>query len=201
MPSAREPDQLTASAGTVLFHAGDPCRAFVDLRKGCIRVSLTSAGGRDIILYRVQPGQVCLQTFSCLVQGHAYGAEGIAETDIEARLIPAARFHQALAEDPDFRDRLMQSVAGRFADFLQLVEDVALTGMEARLARTLLRLAGSDDLLETTHDELAREAGSAREVVSRQLAAFRRAGLIRSSRGRVELVDRPGLAALLDRAG
>lgn len=200
MLPSRPPERLVVAAGTVLFHAGDPCRAFVDLEQGCIRVSLTSAGGRDLILYRVRPGQVCLQTFSCLVQGHAYGAEGIAETDIEARLIPAAEFDRRLAEDSAFRGRLMQSVAGRFGDFVQLVEDVALTGMEARLARTLLRLAGSADLLVTTHDELAREAGSAREVVSRQLAAFRRAGLIRSSRGRVEIVDRQALA-LFVRAG
>jgi CRP/FNR family transcriptional regulator len=201
MPPSLPPARLIVPAGTVLFHAGDPCRAFVDLEQGCIRVSLTSAGGRDIILYRVRPGQVCLQTFSCLVEGHRYGAQGVAETDIVARLIPADSFRRTLAEDAAFRDRLMESIAGRFGDFLQLVEDVALTGMEARLARTLLRLAEGSELLAITHDELAREVGSAREVVSRQLAAFRRAGLIRSSRGRVELVDRPGLATVIARAG
>ncbi len=189
-------DRLRVPAGTILFRAGDPCRGFVDVLSGRIRVSLTAPNGRDIILYRVEPGQVCLQTFSCLVEGRAYGAEGVAETDLEAALINPGSFSRMLAEDAAFRSRLMQSVAGRFGDFLQLVEDVALNGMEARLAKVLLRLAGTGTVVLATQDALAREAGSAREVVSRQLAGLRRAGLVSSSRGQVQLLDRRALSLL-----
>lgn len=186
---------IACPAGTVLFRAGDPCRGFVDVQRGSIRVSLTAASGREVVLYRVLPGEICLQTFSCLVDSHDYAAEGVAETELEATLIPPARFREMLAADGAFRDRVMHAVSGRFTDFLRFVEDVTLAGLEARLARALLRLQGPDATVHATHEALAREAGSAREAVSRQLAAFRRQGFVDTARGAVRLLDRDALSA------
>ena len=138
MPQTR---LFAAKQGQTLFQPGQECPGFLDLTKGAIRVMLTGASGREVVLYRVRPGEVCLQTFSCLVDGHTYGAEGIVEADIEGTLIPAAQFRHQMENDTTFRQKVLSSVAVRFSEYQQLVEDVALTGFDARLAKALLRLA------------------------------------------------------------
>lgn len=183
-------------AGTVLFRPGDACRGFVVLHDGCIRVTLTAANGREVVLYRVTPGDVCLQTFGCLVEDRKYSALGVAETALVADIISPAEFHRAIGRDEAFRRRVFGAVARRFADFEQLVEDVALTGFEARLARALLRLAGAQDTVHATHEQLAVETGSGRAVVSRQLAGFAAAGHVKLERGCVTLQDRAALSRI-----
>lgn len=195
------PQQLVCPAGTVLFRAGQDCPGFVRVNKGTIRVTLTAPNGREVVLYRVTPGDVCLQTLACMTEGRSYSAEGIAETAIEAEILPHALFRQSMAEDADFRAEVMQGVARRFADFEQLVEDVALTGFDARLARVLLRLANAGDELEITHDNLAAETASGRAFVSRRLAEFARRGLVRLARGRLTLLDRAGLEQIASEEG
>jgi len=187
---------MAVPRGTVLFRPEQACQGFVVVRSGSIKVSLTAENGREIVLYRVRPGEVCLQTFGCLVKGNAYSAEGVAESDIEIEVIPVGEFQRRIEHDLAFRQQLFSAVAARFADLERLVEDVALSSIEERLARALLRLAGDGDRLDATHEALATEIGSAREVVSRQLGLFARAGLIAASRGHIDLIDRAGLEAL-----
>lgn len=183
-------------AGSVLFRPGDPCPGFLTLKSGAIRVTLISAGGKEIVLYRVRPGEVCLQTFSCLIEGAPYNAEGVAETNIEAELIPASAFQDALSADEGFRARLFAAVAARFSDFERLVEDLALKSLDARLAGALLRLADAEGAVRLTHDALASELGSGRAAVTRRLAAFADRRLVSLSRGAILIADRRGLAAL-----
>ena len=190
---------MSVPRGAVLFRPEDPCQGFVLVRSGSIKVSLTAENGREIVLYRVRPGEICLQTFGCLIQGHAYSAEGMAESDLEIEVIPAGEFQRLVAQDLDFRQQLFGAVAARFADLERLVEDVALSSIEERLARALLRLA-QDDEPGRAQEALATEIGSAREVVSRQLSAFARAGLIETARGHIELLDRAGLEAMAHHA-
>jgi len=184
---------LTCKAGAVLFSPGQECPGFVRLSQGTIRVTLTAANGREVVLYRVTPGAICLQTFACLTDGRRYSAEGVAETDIVGEIMPHVVFRQAMTDDAGFRSEVLQAVADRFADFEQLVEDVALTGFDARLARVLLRLASENNQITTTHDALAAETASGRAFVSRRLGEFARRGLVEPGRGRLSLLDRPGL--------
>ena len=187
-------------AGAVLFRPGDPCRGFVVLHEGTLRVTLTAASGREIVLYRVSRGDICLQTFSCLVEGRDYAACGIAETPLMAEVIPAVDFHRRLSHDSEFRRQGFSAVAQRFSDFERLVEDVALTGFTARLARALLRLANADGKVVGTHEQLAIETGSGRAVVSRQLARFAAANLVAMERGQVSLLDWNALVDIADDA-
>ncbi len=189
---------LICPAGTVLFRAGQDCPGFVRLTQGAIRVTLTAANGREVVLYRVGPGDVCLQTFACLTDGLTYSAEGVAESDLRGEIMPHARFRHAMAEDDAFRGEILSAVARRFGDYEKLVEDVALTGFDARLARALLRLAGPDSEITTTHDALAAETASGRAFVSRRLAEFARTGLVHPGRGRLTLLDRDGLRRIAD---
>lgn len=187
--------RLRIAPGTVLFRAGDPCKGFVVLHEGTIRVTLGAANGREVVLYRVSPGDVCLQTFSCLIERRDYSAEGIAETELIAEIIAPGDFTRRIAVDEAFRATVFRAVARRFDDFEQLVENVALTSLAGRLARILLRLADAEMTVRATHDQLAREAASGRAAVSRQLSAFVDQGLVSLARGRVILSDPAGLAA------
>jgi CRP/FNR family transcriptional regulator len=194
-PGARK---LSAPAGHVLFRPHDGCQGFIALTRGVIRVALASAGGREIVLYRVHPGEICLQTFSCLVQDKPYAAEGVAEESVEAFLISPAAFTRLMTESADFRAAVLDSVAGRFADFEQVVETLAFSGLEQRVAAALLRLADAEGVVHATHEALASEIGSAREAVSRQLGLFARQGLVTLARGRVELQRRDALSRLAE---
>lgn len=189
---------LICDAGTVLFSPGMPCTGFVVLEEGTIRVTMTGTNGREVVLYRVTPGDVCLQTFGCLMDGRDYAAEGVAETAIRGHILPPGDFRRQLAEDEGFRDRLLGAVARRFHDFEQLVEDVALTGFDARLSRALLRLGRDRDDIQVTHEGLAAETASGRAFVSRRLAEFQRRGLIRIGRGHLTLLDRTALGHLAE---
>lgn len=183
-------------AGSILFRPSDPCMGFVQVHAGTVRVSLIAENGREITLYRVRPGEVCLQTFSCLVESRPYSAEGVAETPLEIEIIPVADFQHRIVEDPSFRAQLFSAVAHRFADLEQLVEDVALTGFEARLARALLRLQDAAGQVSATHEALAAETGSGRAVVSRQLGAFVRDGLVSMTRGQIHILRTDSLESL-----
>jgi CRP/FNR family transcriptional regulator len=187
---------VKALAGTILFRPDDPCSGFLVLRGGTIRVSLTAENGREVVLYRVQPGEVCLQTFACLVEGRSYAAEGVAESEVDALLIPADEFQQRVAEDAAFRAQLFAGVASRFSDLEHLVEDLALTGLQARLARLLLRRADAAGRIAATHEELAIEIASGRAVVTRQLHRLAKAGVVSLSRGAVTLLDRAACESL-----
>ena len=186
--------RLTVPPGTVLFSPGQVCSGYVVVHSGTVRVGHTAENGREIILYRVRPGDLCLQTFICLVSHQPYAAEGTAETAVELEVIPAAAFDRKVAADPDFRAQLFRAVAARFADMEQLVEDVALTGLAARIARGLLRLQDSAGTITATHEVLAAEIGSGRAADRRGLAALARAGVIELGRGHVQVRDPVRLA-------
>lgn len=187
-----------ARTGAVLFRPNDPCRGFIALTRGAIKVTLTSASGREIVLYRVRPGEICLQTFSCIAQGKVYAAEGVAEEEVEALLIPPAAFNRLMQESEPFRGAVLNSVAERFADFEHVVEALAFSGLQQRVATALLRLADGEGVVQATHEALASEIGSAREAVSRQLGLFVRDGLVVLARGRVELKRRDALSRLAE---
>lgn len=174
---------LSCPAGTVLFRPGEDCPGFVRLTSGTLRVTLTAPNGREVVLYRVGPGDVCLQTFACLTEGRSYAAQGTAETAIIAEVLPHTLFRAELAHNDAFRSEVLSAVARRFADYERLVEDVALTGFDARLARVLLRLEASDGRITITHEALAAETASGRAFVSRRLREFARMGLIEQGRG------------------
>jgi CRP/FNR family transcriptional regulator len=184
--------RFAARAGDVLFQPGSACPGFLVLDRGTIRVTLTAANGREVVLYRVTAGTVCLQTFTCLVEDQHYSAEGVVEEDVEGELIPANDFRRRLAEDDAFRVLVFDGVAQRFTEYQRLVEEVALTGFDAQLARVLMRLE-TDGFVAATHSALAAETASGRAFVSRRLAEFARGGVVVQEKGGVRITDRASL--------
>lgn len=194
---AAEARPVTLPAGVTVFHDGDACSNYLLVLDGSVRVQKVSSGGREITLYRVGDGQTCILTTSCLLAGERYPAEGITETEVRAIALPGALFETLLAGSTGFRQFVFSVYARRITDLITLVEDVAFGRMDLRLAARLRDGADDAGNVSTTHQELAAELGTAREVVSRLLKDFEHRGLVALHRGRVELRDREALARLL----
>jgi len=180
-------------AGTQLFLEGDPCKAFTLVLEGAVRVQKVSDTGRQIVLYRVEPGQTCVLTTNALMAAHPYGAEGVAETDLSVIIVPLATFQRMLAVSEVFRRFVFSAYAVRISDLLLLIEEVAFGRIDTRLAHLLLTRADDSGVVLATHHDLATELGSAREVISRQIKEFERHGWVSATRGRVELRNRAAL--------
>jgi CRP/FNR family transcriptional regulator len=179
---------FAAPAGTSLFRPGDICPGYILLDQGRIRVALLGASGREATLYRVGPGDLCVQTFQCLVADLPYSALGTAESELEGVILRQADFERRLAESAPFRRFLLGQVARRFQSLTAAVELTAFTPIPVRLATALLGRA-EGHTVALTHAALAVEIGTAREVVSRQLERFAASGLVALDRQRIRLVD------------
>ena len=183
-------------AGTHAFAIGAECQHYLLVARGRVRVQMLAESGREIVLYRVTGGDTCVLTTSCLISGEAYAAEAITETEVEAWLLPRTAFDELMGSEPTFRDFVLKTWASRLADLMLLVEEVAFRRVDVRLAHCLLERADVTGVVSLTHQELAAELGTAREVVSRQLKEFERRGWLRAERGAVHLVERQAIAGL-----
>ena len=190
-----ETRSMVVPAGTVIFDERRPCRGFPYIVKGGIRVLKLAANGRELPLYRVLPGETCIITSSCLLGRADYNARGVAESDTTLRLLPRPLFDELL-DQPVFRDFVFNLFSERIADLMQLIEEVAFQKLDQRLAALLL---GKGKLLHTTHQKLADELGSVREMVNRLLNGFASQGLVRLGREEVEILDAAGLRRISGR--
>jgi CRP/FNR family transcriptional regulator len=158
-------------------------------------VQLTSESGREVTLYRIGPGGSCILTTSCLLSNENYPAEAIAESDIEAMAIPVSSFQSTLEESQWFRRFVFDGFSTRLTSVIQKIEQIAFTAIDVRLAGVLLEL-DRKGVEKITHQDIAVELGTAREVVSRHLKRFESEGWVRLGRGQVSLVDRPRIEAM-----
>lgn len=179
-----------------VFHAGDLCQAFLLLLEGNVRVQLTSAGGREVTLYRISPGGSCILTTSCLLSQEDYPAEAIAESDLVAVAIPRTLFQDALDQSQRFRTYVFNGFSTRLKNVIARIEELAFTSIDARLARVLLDLH-EKQVDKVTHQEIAVELGTAREVVSRHLKRFAAERWVELGRGRVAVLDPAGLQRVI----
>ncbi|MGP1677564.1 MAG: Crp/Fnr family transcriptional regulator [Burkholderiales bacterium] len=180
-------------AGTVLFEAASPCTGFPMLLEGSVRVVKSAPNGREVQLYRITPGESCLLSSSCLLGGSDYSATGIAETAVTLLALPPALFHRLLAEHKSFRDYVFGLFSERLADLMILVEAVTFHKLDQRLAALLL---GKGELVRATHQGLADELGSVREMVSRLLANFQDRGWVALGREQIRIIDAAALRRL-----
>lgn len=187
---------VSLPAGEVVFAPGRRPQAFLLLVEGTVVVRQLGAGGREIVLYRVVGGESCIMTTACLLSDEDYLAEGVTETPVTAVALGRSDFDALLASSATFRRLVFARFASRVTRLMEVVEDVAFERLDQRLARKLLELAAAGDSVDTTHQALAVELGSAREVISRQMKELSRRGWIAPGRGRVTILDREALAAL-----
>ena len=183
-------------AQTTVFAPGLPAENFLLLLDGTVRVQQVSSGGREIVLYRVTGGESCIMTTACLLSQDTYNAEGITETPVQAVAVPKATFDEMMARSAEFRRFVFADYSSRITDLLHVVEEVAFERIDKRLAQKLAELADPEGHLSLTHQELAVELGSAREVISRHLKEFQRRGWLDMTRGQIKLRDPAALTRL-----
>jgi len=177
-------------AGTVVFDENQPCQGFPLLLSGNIRVIKAAPNGRELQLYRVMPGESCILTSSCLLGNTRYHARGIAEQALEMVLLPAAAFHTLLGQQEAFRSYVFHLFSDRLTDLMQLVSAVAFQKLDQRLAKLLTSKPGP---IHATHQALADELGSAREIVSRLLKGFAEQGWVKLGREQIDITDAAAL--------
>lgn len=181
-------------AGAQVFAENQPCQGFPLLLEGSVKVIKLAASGRELMLYRVVPGGSCIISSSCLLGHTEYNARGIAETPLTLAALPVGAFAALMVEHTPFRDFVFHLFADRIGELMQLVEEVAFARLDQRLAKLLL--ARNETVLGVTHQQLADELGSVREIVSRLLKGFAEQGLVTLGREQITITNRPGLQKL-----
>lgn len=186
---------MSVPAGTVLFDESQPCRGFPLVLEGEVKVSRDSGDGRSLELYRVVPGELCLVSSACLFRRTPMSAHGVATRPTTLMLVPPKVFNAWLAL-PEFRDAVLGLFAERMADLTALVDAVAFHQLDQRLAAALL---GHGRDLAITHQGLADELGTVREIITRLLRRFEKEGWVELSRERIRIVDSAALRGLAER--
>lgn len=181
---------------------GQACSSLALVLSGTVRVYKSGGSGRELTLYRIERGGSCVLTASCILNRRQFPAHAVTETDVEAIVIPAATFSRWVAHYPEWQQYVFQLFSERLEAVIEVVEEVAFRRLDARLADHLLHMSHETDKpdgLHITHEAVAADLGSSREVISRLLKDFEREGLVSLSRGRIRLCDRAALQHRADR--
>lgn len=186
---------VSVPCGHTLFSPGDACRGFVVVLSGSVRVEHTAPSGRSMVLYRVGAGETCVVTTACLMTQGSYTAWGIAETAVEALILPPGSFTALLRDSEAFRAMALGVFATRLSELVEVIDELLLHRVDLRLADWLARRAPA---VQATHQAIASELGSAREVVSRILKDFERRGWVAMHRGAIDVTDAAALRRFAD---
>ncbi len=176
-------------AGQNVFDAGDSVDAIPLLISGIVLVYQIGETGREVTLYRFRPGESCVLTANSILTKQFFPAIATVEEDAEALMIPAEAFDEWVRESDVWRDFVFDLVSQRLASVMSIVDDVAFRRLDKRVATFLLDRGRISNPISVTHQEIASELGSSREVISRIIEDFSSASLIRSARGSIEILD------------
>ena len=191
---------LQVKAGTVVHNGSMDCLGLLLIKSGQLRVYTLSADGREITLYRLFEHDICLFSASCVMPSVQFEVVVEAEKDCDLWVLPSCLFKNFMEESAAVANYASQLISSRFSEVMWLMEQIMWRSFDKRLAAFLLEesnLEGSD-VLRITHEKIANHMGTAREVVTRMLRYFQSEGLVKLTRGAVELTDRGGLLALDD---
>lgn len=196
----RESERMEFSKGEQLYEQGFPCPFVPFIYSGMVRVFNIGESGREITLYRVRPGQVCVLSSTCSISDMQYPAIAEAEEESVVYVVPGAAFRGMLKRHPVLHEMIFSIMSERLVEIIMVVEEIAFWRVDLRLANRLLRETsqGGDCTVLTTHAQLAIELGSAREVVSRILKDFEHRGFVNLVRGKVEVIGRENLEVYRD---
>lgn len=185
--------------GKVLVEEGTVCENFYFVLEGTIRVYKLTPEGREITLYRIGKGEACLLTLGCIMGDVSFNA--VAQVERRTRLLsmPSYLFRDMIRKSPTFQHFIFRKTLTALTEVMALTEEVTFHSVNTRVADQLLKLRSSQGspTIAVTHEALAGELGTAREVVSRMLKEFEKKGWVRLQRGRITLLDEGGLKELL----
>ncbi len=193
--SIKRAKSMEVNSRTVLFSGAAPCNNFMLILKGVIRIYQTAEDGREMTLYRVEAGDLCILSLNSMLQNRAFNAVAETETDVVALVMSAEDFRAAINGSETFRTYVLSTLTDRLAETMYLLQGTVFNHLNMRLACMLGSLfeRNKGTMLKITHQELAHELGTTREVISRILKDFERQNCIRLSRGYIELASAEGL--------
>jgi CRP/FNR family transcriptional regulator len=176
-------------ADAFFYREGDACGHFAVVGRGRIRVFKIGETGREVTLYHVQDGEPCLVNMLCVLLGKPAMATAQVEIETEAAVFPGGVMREWVATSESLRNFIFETMATRVVDVMTLVEEIAFHKIDTRLAGLLLQRFAKRRVISSTHEDIAAELGTVREVVSRLLKEFARRGAIEVTRGQLELRD------------
>jgi len=175
-------------AGKQLYWEGDSCSGIALLLSGSIRVYKCGENGREITLYEIGPGETCILNASCVLGTNVYPANAVTARAGEMVVIPALDFRQLVGFHEVLRDFVFSLISERFCEVMELVNEVAFRRVDERLIEYLIEKSG-DNVLKTTHQKIANDLGTSREVISRLLKDFEHQGRVQLGRNEIHLIN------------
>lgn len=191
-------EPLSAKAGTVIHNGSLDCLGLLLIRCGQLRVYTLSSEGREVTLYRLFDQDICLFSASCVMPDIQFEVIIEAEKDSQMWVIPSCLFKDLMEASAPVANYVNQLISSRFSDVMWLMEQVMWKSFDKRLAAFLLEESGLENspCLKITHERIANHLGTAREVVTRMLRYFQSEGMVKLTRGAVEILDSGKLKAL-----
>jgi len=177
---------------------GDSCQFFSFVLSGKIKVYKTAENGREITLYRLEKGQSCILTASCILSNKKFPAISFSEETVGVISIPSPLFLEWVGKYDFWRNYVFNLLSERLSAIISVVEEIAFRNVDIRLAQHLINITNvNKDEIKTTHQLIAGDIGTSREVVSRLLKDFEEEGILILSRGSIKIIDYPSLNAKL----
>lgn len=203
--SDTEKDYICKNSYTLTYpkgkniHNGEECSGVILVRSGCLRLYMMSEEGKDITLYRLYRGDLCMLSASCVLEAVTFDVFVDAEEDSECCVISGPAFAAVSGENPDIRIFALETAVARFSDVMWVMQQILFMSMDKRLAIFLSDESArtGSDTIALTHGQIALYMGSAREVVSRMLKYFAGEGIVEVSRGGVKILDKKRLRRLI----
>lgn len=194
--------KVAVQEGMVICHEGQSCADLVVLTSGVVRVYKPAEDGRSISLYHISAGESCILTAGCILNQQVFPAIAEARTDAEGLAIPAHLVKQWMNESEIWREYIFSILSQRFADVIDLANSLAFEDLRTRVVTWILRNANHQQAeIIATHQEIAEELGTSREVISRKLKDLENEQLITLERGKLSGVDVEGLKEALKSIG
>lgn len=188
---------VSLPAGTSIIEEGQSCSHLVLVTEGTGRVYKLSPSGREVTLYRINSGESCVLTASCIMNQDSFPAMAEVESPIKGLMISPANVRDWFCKDPQWQRFIFGLLSHRLANIIQVVEEVAFKRIDVRLAEQFVRgMQKGGNIINKTHADLAADVGSSREVVSRILRDFAHREMISAGRGSIEILDKVAIAKL-----
>ena len=180
------------------IHDGRECTGIIMVKSGSLRLYILSEEGKEITLYRLFPGDMCILSASCVLNAITFDVFVDAEEESECVVVGGCAYSELAARLPEVKIFALEAALGRFSDVMWVMQQILFMSMDKRLAIFLLDEISKNgtDLVSLTHEQVAKYMGSAREVVSRMLKYFAGEGLVELSRGGIHVLDKKRLRAL-----
>lgn len=177
--------------GKTIIESSAVCQSVYFVVSGIIRVYKMTEEGKEITLYRVGPGSACLFTLGCIINQPRIEYEALTEVEEDAKLIamPGSVFKNLVTSNEKFLDYIFSKMLNTITELMILTEEVTFHHTNQRLANYLLTYLDESELIHTTHEKIAKDLGTAREVISRMLEEFQKKGIVSLSRGKIRIID------------